>query len=166
MVCTLRLLSTAEANMVSPPSQGLSSKAVVIADAGPVQPYLEKLGWGVQWELARRMTSDRNPIKASDFLIPNFRLLLGSNAEAAPKIPAFLTRWGDAIPKEDNSPSELVDPLLKAAFAHERSMKNVYAELDQEHTWMVAGSRDSLGCNRKVDDYYGGKGDVCQLSSP
>ncbi|KDQ62864.1 hypothetical protein JAAARDRAFT_53096 [Jaapia argillacea MUCL 33604] len=117
----------------------LDLPAVEIAHSLCVQKDLENLSWGVQWEIARGVTNGLWSF--DDVTSEKCKLLVGSNAQAAFKVPAVIL--GKEIPQRPND-----------------KMVEILAEMDREQAAVIENKGRGLGLMGEwqgKENWYGGK---------
>ncbi|KAI0746913.1 RNA dependent RNA polymerase-domain-containing protein [Daedaleopsis nitida] len=133
-------------------------KPIIIAHSRNLMAWLERLPWGVRWEISRYVNNIRG-FGVDKFKIDDLKELckLGKNAAAAPHVTQIVERLK---PKkvDDSSDDEFAE-----AYSREKSARSPWEELDREDEVFCTHEHGALGCNDDdavyEDDpgWYGGK---------
>ncbi|KAF8517651.1 RNA dependent RNA polymerase-domain-containing protein [Gautieria morchelliformis] len=121
---------------------------ILIAHSDRHQPFFNKyqLSWGVQWEIARLVSSQK--LRYDDIPLYVIKKLAGPNAVAAPRVERLLRpQKGEGRYRQ----------TYEEAFERELNTRLPWAELDKEEAALNDNPLSGLGCNSLQDDWYGGK---------
>ncbi|KDQ11268.1 hypothetical protein BOTBODRAFT_177510 [Botryobasidium botryosum FD-172 SS1] len=139
-----------DAQGIPPPSN-----YYIIAHNKEYIPAIEsrKLSWGVQWEIARLISSGK--LTWDHVTLPALDHLTGKNAEVScKKISKILLPSKPEMPE----PPAHFDALLNDAHARESSLMDPYcSELDREEEALRNDDPGRLGSNSLSESWYGGK---------
>jgi RNA-dependent RNA polymerase len=121
---------------------------VVVAYSKSVQNWIDSrcLPWGVQWEIARLVSSGK--LNYSQIRMSTLDELqkLGSNSKAAPLVEQMLLQKEGNVQRKDNQ-----------LFAKEHNAKFPYDELDLEEQHLDGDRYAALGVDERYQDWFGGK---------
>ncbi|KZT61949.1 hypothetical protein CALCODRAFT_303732 [Calocera cornea HHB12733] len=139
----------------APAGRPISKYFILAHDREAVQQFDEnKVPFGIQWELARlqvlRGMSWKNVCHTVTTAIHDKRLD-GSCANDGPKLPSLLPK-----PESKAKSWKKETPVLQAAFANERSVREAWSVLDEEQN-VTAGARDGLDGSELEPDVFHGK---------
>ncbi|KAF9076729.1 RNA dependent RNA polymerase-domain-containing protein [Rhodocollybia butyracea] len=124
---------------------------VMVAHSKAVQKWIDQrnLTWGVAWEIARLVSSDRLTYDAVPMSALDELKKVGNNAKGAPLVEKILLG-------KYNSPTAQTEKNFDDLFANEHKAKFPYEELDTEEELLSKDPYAGLGFNEN-SEWFGGR---------